>query len=43
MALGTLLVFWGCYWAGTTCNDWFLMGGIVVAGTHIPALIVLQR
>lgn len=42
IALVTLLLFWGCYWAGSTVNEWFLLVGIVVVGTIIPAWTVLH-
>lgn len=42
-AFFTLLGFWGCYWAGTTINEWFLLVGIVVVATVIPALVVLLQ
>lgn len=41
IALGTLLAFWACYWAGTTISPWFLWGGIVMVGTLVPAVTVL--
>jgi len=43
VALCTLPGFWGCYWAGTTLNEWFLLVGIVVVATVIPALVVLLQ
>lgn len=43
IAFGTLLAFWGCYWAGTTINEWFLLVGIVVVATLVPALTVLWQ
>lgn len=43
IAFGTLLAFWASYWAGTTINVWFLLIGIVVLGTLIPAVTVLGR
>lgn len=43
IALVTMLAFWGCYWAGSTVSEWFLIGGIVVVGTVIPAWVVLNR
>lgn len=43
IALGTLLGFWGCYWAGAAINEWFLLVGVVVLGTVIPALTVLRH
>ncbi|MDO5737485.1 MAG: hypothetical protein Q4P15_13540 [Propionibacteriaceae bacterium] len=43
VAFFTLLAFWGCYWAGTTINEWFLLAGIVVVATLIPALVVLLQ
>lgn len=42
VALGTLLGFWWCYWAGITINEWFLLIGIVVVGTLISAVTVLR-
>lgn len=42
IACGTLLVFWGCYWAGSTWNSWFLFFGILLVGTFIPALTVFR-
>lgn len=43
VAAGTLLAFWGCYWAGTTISPWFLYLGIVVVATVIPAWTVLHQ
>ncbi|MDO5739073.1 MAG: hypothetical protein Q4P07_02885 [Ornithinimicrobium sp.] len=43
IAVGTLLGFWGCYWAGAAINEWFLLVGVVVLGTAIPALTVLRQ
>ncbi|GAA4516335.1 hypothetical protein [Brevibacterium yomogidense] len=43
IAAATLVVFWGCYWAGTTVNEWFLLAGVIVVGTLIPAWTVLQQ
>lgn len=43
IALGTLLAFWGCYWAGTTVSEWFLLVGVVVVGTLVPAVTVLRQ
>ncbi|MGO1538956.1 MAG: hypothetical protein ACTHZ9_01080 [Leucobacter sp.] len=43
IALGTLLTFWGCYWAGANVNGWFLLSGVVVVGTLVPALTVLWK
>ena len=42
IALGTLIAFWLCYWAGTAISEWFLYGGILIFGTVIPAWTVLQ-
>lgn len=42
IAAVTLLLFWGCYWAGTTINEWILLVGIVVIGTAVPAWTVLH-
>lgn len=42
IALVTLLLFWGCYWAGTNIDGWFLTAGIVVVGTIIPVWTVLH-
>ena len=43
IALATLVVFWGCYCAGTTVSEWFLLSGIVVVGTVVPAVTVLRQ
>ena len=43
VAAVTLLVFWGCYWAGTTLSEWFLAVGVVIVGTLIPAIVVFRR
>ena len=43
IALGTLLGFWACYWAGTTLHPAFLYTGILVLGTAVPAWSVLRR
>lgn len=43
IALLTLLAFWGCYWAGTTIHEGFLLGGILVFGTLVPAWVVLRQ
>ncbi|MGO1975492.1 MAG: hypothetical protein ACTH2Q_21240 [Propionibacteriaceae bacterium] len=43
VAFGTLLAFWGCYWAGNTVNEWFLLVGIVLVGTLVPAWTVLRH
>lgn len=42
IALGTLLAFWGCYFAGSALGSWFLVLGILLVGTLIPALTVLR-
>lgn len=41
IAAGTLVVFWLCYWGGTTVSPWILWAGIIVIGTVIPAITVL--
>lgn len=41
IAAGTLLAFWGCYWAGNAVNEWFLLGGIVIVATLIPVVTVV--
>lgn len=43
LAFATLLAFWGCYWAGSTVHSAFLIGGILVFGTLVPAWVVLRQ
>ncbi|PQZ99302.1 hypothetical protein CQ017_06355 [Arthrobacter sp. MYb224] len=43
IALGTLLAFWACYWAGSAFGGGFLIVGILLFGTLIPALTVLRK
>lgn len=43
IAGGTLLGFWGCYWAGATVHVGFLYAGVLVFGTLVPAVMVLCR
>lgn len=42
IALGTLLGFWACYWAGTTLHPALLYTGIFLLGTLVPAWTVLR-
>lgn len=42
IALGTLIAFWGCYFAGSALGSWFLILGILLIGTLIPAFTVLR-
>lgn len=43
LAAVTLLGFWGCYFAGSTVHGAFLIGGILVFGTLVPAWAVLHQ
>lgn len=43
IALVTLLGFWACYWAGSAVSSSFLLLGVLVFGTLIPAVVVLRR
>lgn len=43
VALVTLLGFWACYWASTALDGAFLLLGVLVFGTAVPAVVVLRR
>ena len=43
LAAATLLAFWGCYWAGSAVHGAFLIGGILIVGTLVPAWTVLHQ